>query len=119
MTVAEMTREQAIRFLEAECLIQRGEDEVPQCSRCDGFAISDERGGGIEHKAGCPIAKRVELLRSPPEATKPMIDLLNAVSFYLNHRTQTALQVVVSRYHDANDSLAAARTPGQGGGDAH
>jgi hypothetical protein len=53
---------------------------------------------------------------TPGEVPSPMIDLLNAVSFYLNHRSQTAFQSLVERYHEANDSLATLRAalPAQG-----
>lgn len=56
---ASPTPEEALRFLEAECLYQFAHDEDSLCNHCDGSVEES----GIRHADGCPVAKRVALIR--------------------------------------------------------
>lgn len=52
--------EEALAWLERECLLSFDHDETAKCCHCDG----PDKGDRIEHAEGCPVVKRVATLRS-------------------------------------------------------
>lgn len=54
--------EEAIHFLESECLVGNEDCDEHECGHCGGSA--NERFGGIDHDEFCPVKKRVATLQA-------------------------------------------------------